>query len=188
MNERYLEQVRWRRRRRGDANVSCIGCGATFPDGDGPVHRYMESSPGCWAAYGEILAREYSDPRYLSVHRLTVDSYAVQHPGRSSAQSIQSVALHLISLSLVLDHGVSPESATEALRRCSRSKDSFVWLDPPIHRGGITVADVRSADLPDTHIARVWDWARGAWAAWSPYHDTIGAWVGLYGLLPTGSS
>ena len=32
----------------------------------------MESSPACWAAYGEVLAREYSDPAYFQVHRLSV--------------------------------------------------------------------------------------------------------------------
>lgn len=37
---------------------ACVGCGGLFPEMDGPTHRYMESSPGCWAAYGEVLARE----------------------------------------------------------------------------------------------------------------------------------
>jgi len=47
----------------GLENVAkCPGCGGTFPLLGGPVHRYMESSPGCWAAYGVVLAREYSDP------------------------------------------------------------------------------------------------------------------------------
>ena len=36
----------------------CLGCGAELPVFAGPVHRYMESSPGCWAAYGEVLARD----------------------------------------------------------------------------------------------------------------------------------
>jgi hypothetical protein len=62
-------------------SIPCIGCHALFPDVDGPVHRYMESSPGCWASYGEVLVREYTEPSYFGVHRLTVDAYAVQHPG-----------------------------------------------------------------------------------------------------------
>jgi hypothetical protein len=68
------------------------------PDVEGPVHRYLESSPGCWRLYGEVLAREYSDLAFWAAHRLTVDSYAVQHPGRSSPQTIQSVCVHLLSL------------------------------------------------------------------------------------------
>lgn len=80
----------------------CPGCGVELPAFAGPVHRYMESSPSCWVAYGEVLARECSDPALMAAHRLTVDAYAVQHPGRPSPQSIQSVALHLISLCVVL--------------------------------------------------------------------------------------
>ena len=36
--------------------------------------------------YGEVLAREYSDPSYVSLHRLTADTYAVQHPGEVAGE------------------------------------------------------------------------------------------------------
>src|ERR1700688_1721358 len=61
--------------------MRCIGCQAEFARIDGPTHEYVLSSPGCWAAYGEVLAREYRDYRLARLHRLTVDTYAVQHPG-----------------------------------------------------------------------------------------------------------
>jgi hypothetical protein len=64
----------------------------------------MESSPGCWQIYGEVLAREYSDAAFRSIHRLTVDSYAVQHPGQPTAQSIQSVCVHLKGMKLTPEH------------------------------------------------------------------------------------
>lgn len=54
--------------------MRCIGCQAEFAHIDGPTHEYMLSSPGCWAAYGEVLAREYSDNRLARLHRLTVDT------------------------------------------------------------------------------------------------------------------
>jgi hypothetical protein len=41
--------------------------------------------------YGEMLAREYGDPAYFRVHQLTVDTYAVQHPGPRERRAIQSV-------------------------------------------------------------------------------------------------
>jgi len=75
--------------------IACVGCGGLFPKTDGPTHRYMESSPGCWAYFGEVLAREYSDLQYLKVHRLTVDAYAIQHPGQLSPQCIRSVACQI---------------------------------------------------------------------------------------------
>lgn len=78
--------------------TKCFSCGALVKDIDGPVHRYMDSSPGCWATFGEVLAREYSAVNYGLNHRLTVDAYALQHPGKHSPQSIQSIAVHLVSL------------------------------------------------------------------------------------------
>ncbi|MCP5049599.1 MAG: hypothetical protein GY940_20685 [bacterium] len=54
----------------------CFSCGAPVPEIEGPVHRYMDSSPGCWKIFGEVLAREYSNAAYARYHRLTVDAYA----------------------------------------------------------------------------------------------------------------
>jgi hypothetical protein len=160
----------------------CVGCGARFPAVDGPVHRYMESSPACWAAYGDILAREYSDIRYAAVHQMTVDAYAVQHPGHPSPQSIQSVGLHLVSLCLVLEHGVETTQARAILQQSNTFKDEFVWLEPPPDRGRITVADVQPASTPEEHVARVRSWADSAWKAWSLHHDAVHAWANKFGI------
>lgn len=69
----------------------CPGCGVRLPESDGPVHAYLESSPACWAAYGQVLAREYGTPALMDVHRLSVDACAVQHPGGHSRQAIRTV-------------------------------------------------------------------------------------------------
>ncbi len=60
----------------------CVGCGARFlASVEGPTHEYMLASPGCWAAFTELIAREFGDPAYGALHRHAVDAYAVQHPG-----------------------------------------------------------------------------------------------------------
>src|SRR5204863_8366917 len=100
-----------------DKTTPCHGCGAIVPDADGPTHAYLGASAGCWAVYGEVLAREYGEYRYPSVHRLTVDTYSVQHPGTPSRRSIQSVAVHLVSLHLVLERCFCSEKATAGIRR-----------------------------------------------------------------------
>lgn len=157
--------------------TACFSCGGEFPDMEGPVHRYMASSPGCWATYGEVLAREYGDPSYFSVHRLTVDAYAVQHPGSNDRQSIQSVALHLVRLCLFLEHGLRAEDANQAMLEADRRKGAFTWLEPPASLGGITAADVYKAASAETHQAAVRAWAECAWQAWSRHHDTIRSWL-----------
>ena len=138
----------------------------------------MDSSPACWAIYTEVLSREYADRQlFAKVHRLTVDSYAVQHPGRMSAQSIQSVAVHLISLCAVIDAGASNEWATKVIGEAVRAKGRFTWLQPPKSRGAITATDVWRTNDPKEHEKIVREWAASVWAAWSDHHDTVRVWL-----------
>lgn len=146
-----------------------------LPAIDGPVHRYMESSPSCWAVYGETLAREYSDPAFMAAHRLTVDAYAVQHPGQKSDQSVQSVAVHLISLHAVLVEGLSHRAATQVIQR-SADHLRFEWLEPPAQRGELSVSTVHSARTAEEHVAAVHAWANSVRAAWAGHHSTVAAW------------
>src|SRR5580692_5527408 len=112
--------------------TACIGCGALLPETGGPTHRYMTSSPACWAAYSEVLEREFgSQDLFQRVHRYTVDTYAVQHPGSPSPQGIQSVAVHLMSLCTLIEGGSTTEWAREIIREAVRIKGRFVWLQPP---------------------------------------------------------
>lgn len=156
---------------------ACPGCGVVLEEREGPIHRYMESSPACWAVYGEVLAREYSDRTYFQVHRLSVDAYAVQHPGRPGPQAIQSVAVHLIRLCLLLERGLPMAHANDAMLRASEQEHLYVWLEPPASRGSVTVADVVGAQDVDTHMAAVRRWADAAWQAWAPHHGTIRGWL-----------
>jgi hypothetical protein len=134
----------------------------------------MESSPGCWSKYGELLAREYENPQYMVVHRLTVDTYAVQHPGAPSNQSIQSVAVHLISLHVVLEQSMSHREATGLLKVCA-DKGRFEWLEPPsTHK--LNVLHPLKSETAAEHAAAVLEWANSAWQAWTPHHKQVRAW------------
>jgi hypothetical protein len=156
---------------------ACIGCGGLFERTEGPVHDYMESSPACWASFGEVLAREYADPSLMRVHRLSVDAYAVQHPGGTSRQAIQSVGLHLVRLCLILERGWSAENANAAMLRASRHKASMFRLPRPSTLGGITVADVVAAADAAGHRAAVLLWADSAWQAWKACHPIVRGWA-----------
>ncbi len=159
-----------------DATECCVGCGAVVPRSDGPTHEYIGASPGCWSIFGEVTAR--SSP----VHQLLVDSYAVQHPGAPSRRSIQSVAVHLISLCVQLEHGAPPARAREAIIASLAIAYRFVWLDPPGWAGALTILDVRGARNAGEHEARVRAWAESVWRAWSPHHAAVRAWADLAGL------
>lgn len=157
--------------------TSCPGCGLTLPEIDGPVHRYMRTSPACWAVYGRVLAREYGDAQLLITHRFGVDAYAVQHPGGTDRQSIQSVALHLVRLGLSLDRDLSPDEVNGIAVRLGKVKQGFTWLRPPADRGAVTVADVDAARSTKAHAEAVRRWARSAFDASREHHAQIIAWI-----------
>ena len=124
---------------------------------DGPTHRYMESSPGCWSVYGEVLAREYSDPAYAAAHRQTVDAFAVQHPGQPSPQSIHSVGVHLIRLCLILECGFSDIASGHAMEVIASRKSMLHWLTPPDSTGAVTAIDVWRTSGLHEHVTAVRD-------------------------------
>ena len=158
--------------------IKCFSCGGFFPDIEGPVHRYMDSSPGCWSDFGELMAMHYSDPRYREVHRIAVDAYAAQHPGSAqSRQAIQSVGVHLVRLYLFLEHGLGEEKANDAICLAAKSKNQFFALKPPSSFGLITVADILKESELDDHKQAVRQWASSVWKAWANHHDTIRDWA-----------
>ncbi|HVB31200.1 MAG TPA: DUF5946 family protein [Gemmatimonadaceae bacterium] len=151
----------------------CVGCGAAFEDLDGPVHRYMTSSPACWARYGELLGRLATRPDLQDVRQMCVDAYAVQHPGTPNPQAIQSVALHLLSMRRYLVEGLP---ATPL--RVVGEKGSFVWLTPPAMRGECTVADMPIEGTVNVLRDAARFWVESTWTAWAPHHRQVAVWAG----------
>jgi len=162
--------------------MRCRGCDGEFEDQIGPTHEYILSAPGCWAAYGEVLAREYSDVRLMRLHRLTVDAYAAQHPGVETAAARRSVGLHLARLYLLLERGWAIERVNEAAGTIAGFKDKCEWLEPPSMLGTLTVQSVLGAEGVEAHEAAVMAWARSVWRAWAVHHATVKHWcAGLAG-------
>ena len=160
---------------------ACVGRGAMVPDLEGPTHRYIGASPGCWAAYGRLSEKEASDFRFMRYHQLTVDAYCVQHPGEPSPQSIRSVAVHLVGLHLQLERETPTEGLYTARQRIAslgkEGKLDLVWLEPPTSMGGVTVLRALQAEDADEYgkVARVW--AESVWKAWSAYHGIVRSWA-----------
>ncbi len=146
-------------------NDICFACAANVPVSTGPTHGYMSSSPGCWAVYGEVLTREYSDPAlFKRSHRLTVDAYAVQHTGDLSVQRTrQSLWVHLTSLYAVLELGWPHQRATRLLQTLA----GRAFTRPRVSPGTFDVAvDVVWSSPLDVHDEMVERWARSALETW----------------------
>jgi hypothetical protein len=155
----------------------CVGCGALFEPEDGPVHSYMESSPACWAAFGRILAAEYSHPELMAVHRLSVDAFAVQHPGGTSRRAIQSVGLHLARLYAQLERNLSPAEANDFMLRAAARKAELPPLPPP-PGFAVTTADISPVAGTAEHAQAVRHWAQSAWLSYAHAHQLIEDWAG----------
>ena len=157
--------------------IICYGCGAIVNDIKGATHKYIGAVPGCWEIYTQILAKEYGEYGYPElVHRLTVDTYAVQHPehpGKRNKQAKQSVSIHLISLYLVLEKGLTGRQATEVMSATLKAGQKFKWLEPPNPNGTITVLEVIQANSFGEHEISVKRWANNVWLAWEKHHKYI---------------
>ena len=83
--------------------TKCNGCGAELETMNGETDPYQCSSPACWNANNQLMAKGFSGPEYFSTHRHTVDAYIAQHPSDISRASVQSVWVHLAALYLTLE-------------------------------------------------------------------------------------
>jgi len=154
---------------------ACLGCGALVPDIDGPVHKYVPSSPGCWKTFGEVQVDEAQRFRYTPAHLVVVDAYMAQHPGDGSdRRDRQSVFVHLVGGCAALEHTALPAYTTKLLSRVIRHRQGQF---PVLHRshgpGPLTVLHmVGAADLVD-YERRTREWATSVWNSWNEHHELI---------------
>lgn len=155
----------------------CPGCGARYlPQMVDEAHPYIGASAACWAAFGEVLAREFGDVTFGRVHRNSVDVYAVQHPGTDARRERQSVALHLIGLCHWLEHDLEMERLNAITQRLANGDRDWPWLQPPSEYP-MTVVDVLAARDGAEHVSLVRRWAETTWDAWTAHHDSVRAWA-----------
>ncbi|HAX48903.1 MAG TPA: hypothetical protein DCX92_07950 [Bacteroidetes bacterium] len=155
--------------------IQCYGCKAVIKNVNGPKHAYIGSDAGCWDIFCGVLAKEYTDYNELwQTHRLTVDTYAAQHPGNPGRKEIQSVFIHLTRLYLQLERGITGKRANDVMLNISKFKEQYAWLDPvPDFAGTLNITHVAEAKNITEHKQAVELWAVSVWKAWSRHHDTI---------------
>lgn len=158
----------------------CPDCGATVPVVEnGSTHPYFGASPGCWALYTAMLGREF-DNWDAETHRLSVDTYAVQHPGTPSPQAINSVGVHLTALCLTFEKQIPVSQVIRLMGRLSKGRDfEFHLLAPPADPYPMTIVDLVDATAPEAYNARVREWSSSTWEAWSEHHGQVRSWAEL---------
>lgn len=148
----------------------CFACGGSFVAVEGPTHKYMLSSSGCWKAYGEVLAREYESPMLFdAVHRLTVDAYALQHPGDASdRRARQSVWVHYAALYLSLRKQEDRWRIPSVMQKLTRR--TYPALPPTPAQFDVTLEDVLTQGETN-HVSAVKAWADCTFEAWAELED-----------------
>jgi hypothetical protein len=162
----------------------CLGCLAEFEvEAASEIpHPYVGASSACWELFGHILAKEFSDPEYFKVHRITADAYAAQHIGdQTDRRARQSATVHLIALYLNLGKKIPQGEVLAFIKKATTIKRDW---PPQIQRQNpqwLTVQDIAKADSPNSHAQLVMAWGQSVLNAYGDCHDEI---VRLYeGLM-----
>jgi hypothetical protein len=151
-----------------DALSSCESCGAA-----------AAGLAACRSLFDELLAREFGDYRYARLHRLMVDTYALQHP-EEYMRSAKSFAAHLTGMCAAME--------TEDAAAINRTVQQ--WLNGPRQierpadvpagqRGAVTITYVHDTSEPDEYLQRIQEWARSTWSAWASHHALARGWIAL---------
>jgi hypothetical protein len=157
---------------------TCAGCGLVLPSSDGPTHAYIGASPACWALYGKLSAAPFARTLGSRSRRLADDAYAVQHPGAPDRRCVQSVAVHLMGLCVLLERDGEERRLVPVLGKMpARRTVDLHWLEPPARNGRLTVADAIEGGFGEGHGDAVEAWARDVWRAWRPHHPTVRRWL-----------
>ena len=144
---------------------ACAGCGLELPGG----------TFACYARFEELLALEFGDARFFRVHRLTVDTYAVQHPERHCV-SPTSFTAHLTGLCATMEHE-DPVAVNARVQRWLSTKPDLEKPSLPVARGRRTIADVTNTDDPAVYVDQVRRWGRSAWEAFADLHPIAREWI-----------
>ena len=135
----------------------------------------MASAAACRTGFEEILSREFSDATYMSVHRLTVDCYSLQHP-QDYMKSAKSYAAHLTGISIFMESD-GDQRLLKLTQRWLNGERQLEKPSLPPHFGDLTIANILPAANGREHGERVREWARDIWQAYGQYHGQAREWI-----------
>lgn len=93
----------------------------------------------------------------MKIHALTVDAYALQHPGTGlrTTTPIDQCPPHLVSLYACFNNLCELEALAKIKQHISQYKASFSWLESPAKMPAMGISDILAASISDQHIRHV---------------------------------
>jgi hypothetical protein len=142
----------------------------------------MSSAPGCWALYGELVARGIGWGTNRGTVQLATDAYAAQHATNPDPRNRQSVAVHLMSLGATFELGLAPGRTTALIGGWTHRVGGYPALISSTIHGDLTVAQALDADGAAASGRAIERWARSVWEGWSDHHAAIRELLAEHGL------
>jgi hypothetical protein len=150
----------------------CTECGAKVP----------AEFTSCDELFMSILTplglRGMESPDAAALGRLIVDTFGMQHPQRS-CKSAKSYAAHFTGLCCGVEYN-GAQSVYAALQRwLNGSAEAIGIIRPtePDHRGTLTIRYIYDAETEAEFAARVHEWAKTVWEAYSSQHEIAREWI-----------
>ena len=150
----------------------CTECGAEVPP----------EFSSCDALFMSLLTplgmSQVDSPDTAPLARLFVDTFGMQHP-RRSCKSAKSYAAHLTGLCCGVQYNGAP-SVYAALQKWLNGPVEAIGIARPTepdYRGTLTVRYVYDALTEAEFAARVHEWARDVWQAYSSQHELARSWI-----------
>jgi len=150
----------------------CTECGAQVP----------AEFTSCDELFMSILTplglRGVESPDAAALGRLLVDTFGMQHPQRS-CKSVKSYAAHLSGLCCGVEYN-GAQSVYAALQRWLNGPAEAIGISRPTEpdcRGALTIRYVHDAETEAELGARVHQWARVVWEAYTSQHEIAREWI-----------
>ena len=163
---------------------TCPRCGIGTLRSEIPSPHDIDTSRGCWAAFSEVLSREYSDPERMAFHHLTVDTYMAQHPASEiTVASITRMNTHVLALYLNREFGFDLVRLRKVRADISaKSRRYGAWITPPGSLSRVSWVPVLEAQDALQHGERVDTWASAVWREWSQRRVEVAKLATAYGF------
>ena len=150
----------------------CTECGAKVPD----------EFSSCDELFMSVLTplglRWTESPDIAALHRLLVDTFAMQHPKRS-CKSAKSYAAHLTGLCCGVEYN-GAQSIYAALQSWLNGPVEAIGISRPTEpddRGALTIRYVYDAETQTELAVRMHKWAQEVWEAYASQHEIARNWI-----------
>lgn len=163
--------------------VGCPGCGLLHEAGGLDPPQDLLATAECADQYADVVSSFYSDPGLVPLRQYVVDTYACQHPLGTTRRGVQTTALCLMTLDLVLERGLDAALGSTLHQEMMRKRpDFFVTLAAPDLRTALTYRHLSGAPIRQAQGGRAREWAQSVWDAWTEHHAQVRQWNQL--LVP----